>query len=72
MAQLLFVLLILFAAIGIYRCDAPSSNLTDTGPADPPVTRLESTLGQPARVQEAARQQVDMINQRNQEMLDRY
>lgn len=72
MAQLLFVLLILFAAIGFFRCESPESGGSGTSPTEAPMTRLETTLNQPARVQESARQQVEMINKRNEEILKQY
>jgi len=74
MAQLLFVLLIIFIALGVYRCDgdqqAPATT-TDGEPAAP-LTQLEQTASIPKRVETEARQQVEAINERNRQMLDKY
>lgn len=70
MAPLLIVILIIAAAIGIYRCNA--SDPTATSPDETTASRFERTLQAPREVENAMQGQVDAINQRNQEMLQRY
>ena len=67
MAQLVLVILIMAAAFGIYRCSG-----SETADANKSRSDLEKTLQAPARVEQEMKQQVDQVNQRNREMLDRY
>lgn len=66
MAQLLLVLLIVAVAIGIYRCNGPGEG--ESAPAPP----LEQTLQAPKNVESEVNRQVDIINQKNRETLNRY
>lgn len=67
MAQLVLVILIMAAAFGIYRCSGSETADTEKARFD-----LEKTLQAPAQIEQEMKQQVDQINQRNRETLDRY
>lgn len=67
MIQLLFGILIIAAAIGLYRCQNETPD--QQGNASPSVQQLQQT---PMKVEQEINQQVDAINRRNQENLNRY
>ncbi len=67
MIQLLFGILIIAAAIGLFRCQDESGEPPTDAPSS--VQQLQQT---PQRVEQEINQQVDAINRRNQENLNRY
>ena len=67
MAQLLFVVLIILASIGAYRCQGEDKTVEYQ-----PATRLQQYQQTPGRVEQEVNSQVDEINKRNQEILNRY
>mgnify|MGYP001817799259 FL=1 len=70
MAQLLVIVLISAVSVGLYRCNNAAT--TTASPDNSAASRLEQTLQAPRDVEKAMQDQVDAINQRNQEMLQRY
>jgi hypothetical protein len=62
-AQLLFVILAILVAIGLFRCQGDDAS----GPA----TQMEQLQQTPGHVEQQIGTQVDAINQRNQELLNR-
>ena len=69
MIQLLFGILIIAAAIGLFRCQDESAEEPHNSLTNPPVQQMQQT---PKRVESEINQQVDAINRRNQETLKRY
>ena len=63
MAQLLFVILVILVAIGLFRCQDDDVS----GPA----TRMQQLQETPGNVEQQIGSQVEAINQRNQELLNR-
>lgn len=69
MIQLLFGILIIAAAIGLLRCQDESADTESKTLSSPPVQQMQQT---PKRVEQEINQQVDAINRRNQDTLNRY
>jgi hypothetical protein len=62
-AQLLFVILVILVAIGLFR--------SQDGDVSDPATRMEQLQETPANVEQQIGTQVEAINQRNQDLLNR-
>jgi predicted negative regulator of RcsB-dependent stress response len=67
MGQFVLVILVVAAVFGIYRCNGSQTDNTEKAGSN-----LDATLQAPAQVKQTLEQQVELINQRNRETLDRY